>query len=42
MIDKPRNTFCGRTRREFLTPLGGGMTFARLLKARPGLPRRVA
>ncbi len=24
--DKPRNTFCGRTRREFLTTIGGGFT----------------
>ncbi len=26
MIEKPRNTFCRRTRREFLTTVGGGFT----------------
>ncbi|MFM1920516.1 MAG: hypothetical protein RLZZ303_2150, partial [Candidatus Hydrogenedentota bacterium] len=26
MTEKPRNTFCGRTRREFLTTIGGGFT----------------
>lgn len=25
-LDRPRNTFCGRTRREFLTQVGGGFT----------------